>query len=230
MSITCPRCHTSFSLFPDQIGTNGRKVKCSNCQHIWYQKPEFVTEAPSNANNQEQSIPATNKPVQPDEIKNSVSHKADNLVYAHKGTNLPVLLPINIPQPSNNVSIILINLIFLLLYILFHEKLNILALPKFHNNKLMIDNIQADHTTDNNQLKVSYRITNHDNEDIIIPLTRVRLLDKQDMPVKTYILDQKNIKLLPKQYIDINTTLKLAPFSSTSLDIMLGNSLDFILQ
>ncbi|WP_375327418.1 MJ0042-type zinc finger domain-containing protein [Candidatus Tisiphia endosymbiont of Nemotelus uliginosus] len=230
MNITCPRCHTSFALLPEQIGINGRKVKCSNCQHIWYQKPELLPEPVLSASNKDQPIIPINKPAVLSNDHKVISNRNENLVYANKGANLPVLLPITIPQHTNLSSIILINLIFLLSYILFHEKLNIPALTKFYENKVIIENIQANHTSINHQLKVSYRITNHDIHNIIIPLIRIRLLDKRDMPIKTYILDQKDIKLSPKQHIDINTLLEIVPASSTALDITLGNNLDFILQ
>jgi len=47
MILTCPKCATRFSLDPKAIGTQGRKVRCSSCHHIWHQT--FPTEAESAA-------------------------------------------------------------------------------------------------------------------------------------------------------------------------------------
>ena len=40
MILTCPNCQTRF-LVPDQaIGTDGRRVRCGNCQHMWFAEPD----------------------------------------------------------------------------------------------------------------------------------------------------------------------------------------------
>jgi predicted Zn finger-like uncharacterized protein len=35
MIITCPHCQSSFKVADDAIGTNGRAVRCSSCNHQW---------------------------------------------------------------------------------------------------------------------------------------------------------------------------------------------------
>jgi len=39
MLISCPSCNTKFAVPIRAIGTAGRKVKCTKCQHIWFQEP-----------------------------------------------------------------------------------------------------------------------------------------------------------------------------------------------
>ncbi len=232
MSITCPNCNTSFIVSNDQIGTLGRKVKCSKCQHIWYQKFDLPTPSITSENTESnQNDVATNNIRIPSSEDNKIAiNSLDNLIYSNHNATLSPLLPSNGTSPINIISILLINLIFLLLFILFYEKFSLLALPKIEGKKVIIENIYTKQGTINNQLKISYRLTNLDNRNILIPLTRVRILDKQHLPVKSYILDQQNIKLLPKQHIDITTTLENIPVTGSSIDIMVGNSLDFILQ
>jgi hypothetical protein len=113
---------------------------------------------------------------------------------------------------------------------LFHEKFNIPALYKENNNILTIRNIHVEQNKEMGQIKVSYRISNTSDHDVTIPLIRVRLLNKKYVTVKSYIMNQKNIKLSPKQHINIATYLDVVPRSSEVLNIMLGNSLDFILH
>lgn len=39
MDITCPNCATLFAVPDGAIGPNGRKLKCSQCGHLWRQMP-----------------------------------------------------------------------------------------------------------------------------------------------------------------------------------------------
>ena len=39
MIVTCPACSTRFNLDPALLGSEGRKVRCNNCSHIWIQQP-----------------------------------------------------------------------------------------------------------------------------------------------------------------------------------------------
>lgn len=36
MIITCPECSASFNLRTGALGSEGRKVQCSNCRHVWH--------------------------------------------------------------------------------------------------------------------------------------------------------------------------------------------------
>lgn len=40
MILTCPQCSANFKVPDGALGDNGRKVKCSDCGHIWHQVPE----------------------------------------------------------------------------------------------------------------------------------------------------------------------------------------------
>lgn len=46
MDITCPSCGTPFSVPDGAIGPKGRKLKCSQCAHVWRQMPD-QPEAPA---------------------------------------------------------------------------------------------------------------------------------------------------------------------------------------
>jgi len=39
MIITCPSCSTRYKLDPAQFGPEGRRVRCTNCSHVWTQMP-----------------------------------------------------------------------------------------------------------------------------------------------------------------------------------------------
>ncbi len=40
MIVTCPECSSRFKVDAEELGDNGRKVKCSICGHIWLAKPQ----------------------------------------------------------------------------------------------------------------------------------------------------------------------------------------------
>lgn len=39
MIIACPECNTRYVVAPQAIGEKGRLVKCSRCEHTWFQEP-----------------------------------------------------------------------------------------------------------------------------------------------------------------------------------------------
>lgn len=42
MKLSCPVCHTRFTLTDEALGPNGRKVRCSVCSHVWQAEPALL--------------------------------------------------------------------------------------------------------------------------------------------------------------------------------------------
>jgi predicted Zn finger-like uncharacterized protein len=42
MILTCPDCASRFSLDESALGTAGRRVRCSQCRHVWHAAPPAV--------------------------------------------------------------------------------------------------------------------------------------------------------------------------------------------
>lgn len=40
MILECPNCHSKFKVPDGALGANGRRVKCSKCQHVWHANPD----------------------------------------------------------------------------------------------------------------------------------------------------------------------------------------------
>lgn len=44
MILSCPKCSVKYSLDPARLGAEGRTVRCSRCEHEWWQEPEETEE------------------------------------------------------------------------------------------------------------------------------------------------------------------------------------------
>lgn len=206
MYISCPECEAKFVVRPDQIGQNGRKVKCSKCSHIWLQKPNndmkiepVLTPMPASA-----EIPLGN------------------------GVNLPALLPVKIPVYLYALPFVLITMILGLVFLMFPAKLGFDTM--LDNKHLSVKDIKIDNQKEIDKITVSYKVLNSSEKEATMPLVRIRLFDKNNRVIKTHVVDHSNIDLSPKQYVLIKTEFVPAPPSTESVDIMIGNKLDFFLR
>ncbi|MFD0388840.1 MJ0042-type zinc finger domain-containing protein [Tistrella bauzanensis] len=46
MILTCPACSTRYTLDPQSLGPDGRKVRCTQCGHVWQQDPRRTCRGP----------------------------------------------------------------------------------------------------------------------------------------------------------------------------------------
>lgn len=205
MYISCPECDTKFVVNPEQIGSNGRKVKCSKCSHIWHQR--------------------LNENIKIEPILTPAIQDTPPL---GNGVNLPALLPVKIPVYLYSMPFLFIVMILIMFMAMFPQKFGFDTM--LANNDMSIKDIQIDNRKDLEKLTVSYKVLNSSEKAAHVPLVRVRLFDKNNRILKSYIVDKREIDLSPKQYVLIKTEFVPAPPSTESLDIMIGNKLDFILR
>lgn len=59
MILSCPECKTQFLLPSTAIPVEGRKVRCSNCQHIWHQEKPFEVKIPDFSDQDFSTLPKT---------------------------------------------------------------------------------------------------------------------------------------------------------------------------
>lgn len=75
MILTCPNCSTRYLLNSSMLGAEGRKVRCANCAHVWFQEPDdFIPDEdipdvtrPPEVDDDEPIPRATNLPARGDE-------------------------------------------------------------------------------------------------------------------------------------------------------------------
>ena len=65
MILTCPSCGSRFQIPDGALGAAGRKVKCSACQHVWFQAPEGRVADPPPAPAAGQATPDISPPPEP---------------------------------------------------------------------------------------------------------------------------------------------------------------------
>ncbi|MDP4709460.1 MAG: zinc-ribbon domain-containing protein [Rickettsiaceae bacterium] len=204
MYIACPECDTKFVVTPEQIGKHGRKVKCSKCSHVWHQKLEDNIRIEPVLTVPEAAIPLGN------------------------GINLPALLPIKIPPYLFAMPVLMVGLIIFMLAMLFPNKLGADSL--LNSNEVSIKSMQIVHEKDIDKITVNYKVHNASLKDIKMPLVRIRLFDKNNRVLKSRIDDRTNIDMSPDQLIQVKTEFVPAPPSVDSIDIMIGNKIDFLLR
>ncbi|GAB4165472.1 MAG: zinc-ribbon domain-containing protein [Rickettsiaceae bacterium] len=204
MYIACPECDTKFVVTPEQIGQYGRKVKCSKCNHIWHQKLD-----------------------NPVRVEPVLTPPTASISFGN-GVNLPALLPVKIPPYLYALPIVMIGLIIFMLVMLFPNSFGFNTLV--NNNSLSIKDLQIENHKELEKITVSYKVHNAANKTVKMPLVRIRLFDKNSRVIKSLIDDHTNIDMSPDQFIQVKTEFVPAPPSADSIDIMLGNKIDFILK
>ena len=205
MYIACPACDTKFLVTQEQIGKRGRKVKCSKCSHIWHHKLD-------NPVRIEPTILIT----APSELK-----------PLGNGVNLPVLLPVKIQPYLYTLPVLMIGIIFMMV-MLFPNNLGFDSL--LNSNQLSIKDMRIENHKEIGKITVSYKVLNNSLKTPKMPLVRIRLFDKSDRILKSLIDDHTNIDISPRRFIQVKTEFIPAPPSTESIDIMIGNRIDFILR
>lgn len=229
MYIACPSCDIKFHVANEQIGFPGRKVKCSKCAYIWFQKLDPATKLTDFITG------VSTEPAEPPIIsreteKVTIPWKSSNLyneLNFIKGINVPALLPIKTSSKFEVLSLLWFSLIVLLLFMTFHDSF---AIKPWKKSDLIIDKISGEINKNTHEVKIVYKINNISNSKILLPLISVRLFNNKRVIIKSYIINQFNITLAPHKNVYVTMTLPVAPAIVKHLDVTLGSRLDVILN
>lgn len=208
MYIICPRCSTNFVIDASHIGKNGRKARCSKCKHVWFVAPENKGKDVSK----KQSI-NNKKPI-----------TAETKFYDGNARLLPAVITTDNKKDSNfcfyKTILIFLGLFLILLF-------DIVDFGQFKfSNDFSVSDINAT-SLDSNRIKVSCKIYNNTSKTMDLPIIRFRFYNKQSKIIERKLVENKLIKLEPKQSIDITKEFNTR---AANVDVTLGSKLDFILR
>ncbi|MGI4753271.1 MAG: MJ0042-type zinc finger domain-containing protein [Janthinobacterium lividum] len=213
MYISCPNCQTKFIVSNNQIGINGRRVKCSKCSHIWYQKLDYKTSKLSDFD--ENKVEAVKTP-----IKNGYSNQFS--------ANVPVILPYTPPKQKYNVfQLLWTSFIIFCLAILLLDSFK--SLSKY--DQLKIEEIKLGSSHNAGTIKMFYKISNNSDYLISNPLIKVRAMDHNNRALDEYISVTKlKAKIPPKQDTYVEMEIKGLPATAKYIDVTVGNRLGLLLE
>lgn len=214
MYITCPSCNTSFLINEEQIGPNGRRVKCSSCDYLWLALPDTVRKDNNKFISEQKQ-----------------TSKSDTLDYIPEpGVNLPVVMPNYAPIISQ--SIILCGVVSLILVgiITLNNKLSWHHIYNGTISQLSASITKANINKNNNTIMVRYSITNTSAAAIQSPLVRINMLDEKKQVTDEYVTNKSDIVIYPHDTLTLETTIENAPHDVKAISLNLGDQLDFLMK
>ena len=206
MIIICSNCNTKYSISKRVLGKNGKKVKCSNCEHKWYQKIDIIKKKGVEVISlKEQQIE-----------KNFVNEEIDDTKVFSSET---------IKKKSNSFLYLFI-LAILILFIYLNEQyfnypikdyfFNLIKKEFLINNQnknsfnLVLNQIEKEvNILHNNQriIKIFGKISNTSNrENYKIPKLQATLLDNNENIITSWFFYAEQENLEPQGSIDFNTS------------------------
>lgn len=213
MYISCLNCQTKFIVLDNQIGINGRRVKCSKCRHIWYQKLDYNTSKLSDFD--KDKVEAIKTP-----IKNGYNN--------HFSANVPVILPYISPKRKYNVFPLLwTSFIIFCLAILLLDRFKVLS--KY--DQLKIEEIKLGTSHREGVIKMFYKLSNNSDYLISNPLIKVKAMDGNNRALDEYIsITKLKAKIPPKQNTYVEMEIRGLPVTAKYIDVTIGNKIAFLLK
>lgn len=216
MHIKCPACIAEFLVKPEQIRSEGRRVRCSVCGHVWHQKLEQVSSADmridSSVLNEQHDQPSSSQ------------------ALSYQSKNLPMILPTPEGKAKNNYF----NQLFLLFTIVF---LLVLLVPKqlgvenlLNNQSFILQAANIRQKVETGKNIISYKIINKSAKSQKIPLVRIKFFDKNKYLLKSVIDRPKQKFLRAGAAIMIEKELNFPKDHIDYVELTIGNWLDFFLN
>ncbi|AAU03666.1 MJ0042-type zinc finger domain-containing protein [Rickettsia typhi] len=207
MYITCPNCNTQFIVTSNQIGINGRRVKCSKCKHLWYQKLDYnnskLNDFKDKINTETVTTPTKN----------------------HYNTNVPVILPRK--KEYKIFPILWSSFIIFCLVILLIDSFKFLG--KYDQLKIEAINLGEYHHM--NGMKIFYKLSNESDYLITNPLIKVRVIDSNNHTLDEYAsITKLRTKIHAKQAIYLELNIDKIPVNAKYIDITICNRLGLLFK
>ena len=205
MIITCLSCSTKYSIKKRVLGKNGKKVKCYNCGHEWYQKLDIIKKSLQIEPSEEKQIPTNfvNKEIDATKLFSSETTKKKN--YRVLYLLIPIILILFIYLNKEYFNYEIKN------YFLKFIKKELLINNQNKNSfNLIFNQIEKEVTilNDNQRIiKIFGKISNTSNiESYKIPKLQGTLIDSKNNIITTWFFNAEQGNLGPQESLNFNTS------------------------
>ena len=199
MLINCPNCDTSFAVPSKALSGNGRKLKCSQCFHVWFQSPIDY-----NRDKLDEYLDVT--PI----------NNADD-------TNLPV----KIKREINYIAPLVILLVIGLTFFIGKYKDPVFSGLTYHNSLKFSEFYAKSEIQDNKyHFDIGGKIINSSDEEFEIPTLKIELLSRGGNIIKTQEVELKDRAIKPNETKDISIKLEKITGNSDRIKITMNHWLE----
>ena len=241
MFITCQNCNTNFIIDPNQLGDQGRKVKCSKCQNVWYHKitsnENIISNIRSTDNNTFHSNSTEDSIIEDNNINKPDPNNISSTIYTdiRHGINLPVKINTK-PQNHYTWQQFFLNFFTLLLFIV---NISLIYLLSNYNDLIKKDSLfdfikisQVGYFVDpfSNNFIIKYQLKNTALKPLIAPFIDIQLLDKDKKLISSHIDYWSNLRLPPSNTVNINTEFYSIKQNVGYVNITFGNRIYFLIK
>lgn len=211
MIISCHNCRTAFYVSPEQIGINGRRVKCSKCKHIWYATiPQEILQPSPN--------------VMPKRTERESESPAS--------INLPVIISSRISKLAFLMPFLMLILIATTLLMFYPSFMNKYGLCYYfcQQSGVKIQDVTYDYDENTQKVIVEYSIANDTADKAKLPLVEIKLIDDSNNILQKTYIENNDIWLDPNNSLRAKTEFYLTSANSKYIQISLGNKFKFLFR
>ncbi len=213
MIVTCPNCNVLFNLDDELLGDKGRKVKCTSCKEIWFQRPENYQELDQDLEEELLAVDESENKNEEDEkdVEEYKEEKYEQDIERASATVSSEKKKSNIVnnhiEKNSFLSIAISLLVFfmILVYFLINREGFVQKNPKMHGfyslfaikpdisaKNLVFDRIEA--VNNGKYIKITGNIINLSQETAKVPYIEISLMDVSDNIIsKWYAMPPKDI-------------------------------------
>ncbi len=215
MIVTCSNCSAKFAVKAEDIGEDGRKVRCSICRHVWFQV--LPPELPEILKSIAEMHPDTQE-VQP----------------IPEGSNLPAEISYSYREPVvfKAVFTCLVVILIFITSLVGNNKIRPYlgtyynALGIYDDRGIILYNATAEknNSETGQELLVKGRIVNESNSEKLIPNLRITLTNENYKSLRVVTLDSQGTLLMPGEGVNFENNIHNFPEGVSNVLMDIGNS------
>jgi len=227
MLLTCNECNTQYRLPEGSITEKGRKVKCKNCSHIWFQ--DFISEDETTVEKEVSEKADKNTASDDKKISKPAKEKFKIKKPKFKKTKI-VKKAANTNLPTKISKSLVISFVVLLIITSFSLSLYGEFFPSMFGQEKVDNIIFNDMTMEKKRgdtgwdigLKISLKNTADEYQKI--PPIHINIMSKGNRVMNHFILNAEVNEIPPKEVITTERVLENIAGSAEKITFDIGNS------